>query len=151
MTGALEIHNYDEVIKMTENQDSYAELFDKAQKERNNPDLLPLAADFYNLMHEAALEKEKNNQDRIAENMRRLIKEVYEKRERKIINMALDKSRTKTFLIDTTALLEEEKEMFESFAVVFDKFRDSKLKPVLSVHAKEKTGVEIDEKQLIIA
>ena len=136
---------------MTENQDSYTELFDRAQKERNNPDLLPLAADFYNLMHEAASEKEKNKQDRIAENMRRLIKEIYEKRERKIINMALDKSRTKTFLIDTTALLEEEKEMFETFAVVFDKFRDSKLKPVLSVHAKEKIGVEIDEKQLIIA
>ena len=136
---------------MSEKQDPYTELFDSAQKEKNNPNLLPLEKDFYNLMHEAALEKEKNNQSRIAENMRRLIKEIYEKRERKIINMALDKSRTKTFLIDTTALLEEEKEMFESFAVVFDKFRNSKFKPVLSVYAKEETGVEIGEKQLIIA
>jgi DNA replication initiation complex subunit (GINS family) len=136
---------------MSEKQDPYTELFDSAQKEKNNPNLLPLEKDFYNLMHEAALEKEKNNQARIAENMRRLIKEIYEKRERKIINMALDKSRTKTFLIDTTALLEEEKEMFESFAVVFDKFRNSKFKPVLSVYAKEETGVEIGEKQLIIA
>ena len=136
---------------MSEKQDPYTELFDSAQKEKNNPNLLPLEKDFYNLMHEAAVEKEKNNQARIAENMRRLIKEIYEKRERKIINMALDKSRTKTFLIDTTALLEEEKEMFESFAVVFDKFRNSKFKPVLSVYAKEETGVEIGEKQLIIA
>ena len=136
---------------MPENQDPYTELFDRAQKERNNPNLIPLAADFYNLMHKAAVEKEKNNQARIAENMRRLIKEIYEKRERKIINMALDKSRTKTFLIDTTALLEEEKEMYESFVAVFDKFRDPKLKPILSVHAKEEIGVEIDEKQLITA
>ena len=136
---------------MSEKQDPYTELFDSAQKEKNNPNLLPLEKDFYNLMHEAALEKEKNNQARIAENMRRLIKEIYEKRERKIINMALDKSRTKTFLIDTTALLKEEKEMFETFAVVFDKFRDSKFKPILSVHAKEEIGVEIDEKQLITA
>lgn len=136
---------------MSEKQDPYTELFDRAQKEKNNSNLLPLEKDFYNIMHEASLEKEKNNQARIAENMRKLIKEIYEKRERKIISMALDKSRTKTFLIDTTALLEEEKEMFESFAVVFDKFRDSKLKPILSVHAKEEIGVEIDEKQLIIA
>ncbi len=136
---------------MTETQDSYAELFDRSQKERNNPDLLPLVADFYNLMHESASEKERNNQARIAENMRRLLKEIYEKRERKIISMALDKSRTKTFLIDTTALLEEEKEMFESFVAAFDKFRDSKLKPILSAHAKEEIGVEFDEKQLIIA
>ena len=136
---------------MSEKQDPYTELFDRAQKEKNNPNLLPLEKDFYNLMHEASLEKEKNNQVRVAENMRRLIREIYEKRERKIINMALDKSRTKTFLIDTTALLEEEKEMFESFAVVFDKFRNSKLKPILLVHAKEEIGVEIGEKQLITA
>ena len=64
---------------MSEKQDPYTELFDSAQKEKNNPNLLPLEKDFYNLMHEAALEKEKNNQARIAENMRRLIKEIYEK------------------------------------------------------------------------
>ena len=111
---------------MPENQDPYTELFDRAQKE-------------------------KNNQACIAENMRRLIREIYEKRERKIINMALDKSRTKTFLIDTTALLDEEKKMFETFVAAFDKFRDPKLKPILSVHAKEEIGVEINEKQLITA
>ncbi len=136
---------------MPEKQDSYTELFDGAQKEKNNPNLLPLEEDFYNIMHEAALEKEKSNQVRVAENMRRLLKDIYEKRERKIINMALDKSRTKTFLIDTTALLEEEKEMFESFVEVFDRFRYQKLKPIISVHAKEETGVEIGEKQLITA
>ena len=39
-------------------------------------------------------------------NAKRIIKDIYERREKKILNIALIKSRTKSDVIDTSSLLE---------------------------------------------
>src|SRR3990167_7171650 len=53
--------------------------------------------------------------ERQLENIYKILKELYERREKKIISMALDRSRTKSSLIDTSALLKEEKVMLIIF------------------------------------
>ncbi len=55
--------------------------------------------------------------------VRRVLKDIYERRERKIITLALNKSRTGSDIIDTSKLLPEEQKMFESLVNEFDGFR----------------------------
>lgn len=57
------------------------------------------------------------------ENVRKIIRELYEKRERKIINLALDCSRTDASIIDTSHLLKEEKVFYECIVELFNRFR----------------------------
>ena len=56
-------------------------------------------------------------------NIRKILKDLYEKRERKIVVMALNKSRTQANIIDISPLLEREKEFFEELTRVFNKYR----------------------------
>ncbi|PIN86170.1 hypothetical protein COV19_06140 [Candidatus Woesearchaeota archaeon CG10_big_fil_rev_8_21_14_0_10_44_13] len=64
-------------------------------------------------------------------NIRKILKELYERREKKIIYMALNKSRTKTNIINTSVLLKEEQELYESVNDVLDRFREGILTNVL--------------------
>ncbi|HLC86457.1 MAG TPA: hypothetical protein VJG30_04185 [Candidatus Nanoarchaeia archaeon] len=57
------------------------------------------------------------------ENTRMIIKELYEKREAKIINMALFNSRSAGSVQDTESLLEEEKDMYNTILGIFNNFR----------------------------
>ncbi len=54
---------------------------------------------------------------------RKLIKELYERRERKILQLAINKSRTKSDTIDDSNLLKEEKLLFNDTTEVLDKYR----------------------------
>lgn len=53
----------------------------------------------------------------------RIVKEIYEKREKKIIDIALNRSRTQSDVVDTRSLLAEEREMYRSLMETFDLFR----------------------------
>ncbi len=53
----------------------------------------------------------------------RILKEIYEKREKKIIDIALNKSRTGSDIIDTSAMLREEKEFYDSILGSLDIYR----------------------------
>jgi DNA replication initiation complex subunit (GINS family) len=66
-------------------------------------------------------------------NIRKIVRELYERREKKIADMALNRSRTKSNLIDTTTLLVHERYLFDSIVSVLDSFRDSVLHSVLSL------------------
>ncbi len=66
-------------------------------------------------------------------NIRKIVRELYERREKKIADMALNKSRTKSNIIDTTPLLIHEKYLFDSIVSVLDSFRDSVLHNILSL------------------
>jgi len=72
------------------------------------------------------------------ENVRKIIRELYEKRERKIINLALDCSRTDSSIIDTSHLLKEEKVFYECIVELFNRFRKGLLFNLLR-------GEKIDE------
>lgn len=56
-------------------------------------------------------------------NIRRNLKELYERREKKIINMALNKSRTNSNIIDTSRLMDIESMFFNTLVGSLDKFR----------------------------
>jgi DNA replication initiation complex subunit (GINS family) len=65
------------------------------------------------------------------QNIRRLITKLYERRERKILEMALNKSRTGVDIMDTQHLLHEESVMFEALVNQFNRFRGGVLNKVL--------------------
>lgn len=56
--------------------------------------------------------------------IKKILKEAYEKREKKIIETALNRSRTKSDLIDTSAMLREEKELYEQLVKLLDGYRE---------------------------
>ncbi len=66
-------------------------------------------------------------------NIRKIVRELYERREKKIADMALNRSRTKSNLIDTSTLLVHERYLFDSIVSVLDSFRGSVLHNVLSL------------------
>ncbi|MBI4145674.1 hypothetical protein HY493_05740 [Candidatus Woesearchaeota archaeon] len=67
------------------------------------------------------------------QNIRRLVKELYERREKKIIDMALNRSRTNANIVDTTNLLTEERAFFDQVVSVLDLFRNNVLGSLLQV------------------
>lgn len=77
-------------------------------------------------------EEEKKKTERQLENIYKILKELYERREKKIISLALDKSRTKSNLIDTTALLKEESVVFDALTSLLDTYRDAILYSILN-------------------
>ncbi len=69
----------------------------------------------------AAGEKEKLEYE--LKSIKRILKEIYEKREKKIFEIALNKSRTGSDIIDISAMLWEEKEFYYSLLKTLDTFR----------------------------
>lgn len=69
----------------------------------------------------AAGEKEKIEYE--LRSIRRILKELYEKREKKIIDIALNRSRTQSNIIDTGAMLKEEKEFYDYLTFLLDGYR----------------------------
>lgn len=55
--------------------------------------------------------------------IKRILKEIYEKREKKIMDIALNRSRTRSDIIDTSAMLKEEKEYYQELLEVLDFYR----------------------------
>ena len=129
-------------------QDTYQELFQAVQNEKANADMQRISHDFLenSLKYLAEIQEkvgvvsfdEAAKLRRMIDNSKKLMKELYERREKKIMAMAIDKSRTKTFLIDTTAMLQEEKTMFDSIVKLLDSFRDPKMKQLESIQESAK-------------
>ncbi len=69
----------------------------------------------------AASEKEKLEYELRC--IRRILKELYEKREKKILDIAMNKSRTGSDIIDTSSMLREEKEFYQQILKNLDHFR----------------------------
>ncbi len=115
-------------------------LYDVLRNEKKKEDLQKLDASFFfdvvnylrekqallELKHEgenlfAAGEKEKLEYE--LRSIRRIIKELYEKREKKILDIAMNKSRTGSDIIDTSSMLREEKEFYQQVLKNLDHFR----------------------------
>jgi len=126
---------------------TYETLFELLQREKERADLQKLEPMFFNDVINYIKDKkkvldaksnslfpldERKKTERQLENIHKIIKEIYERREKKIISLALDKSRTKSNLIDTTALLKEEKAVFEALTAILDNYRGAILDSVLN-------------------
>jgi DNA replication initiation complex subunit (GINS family) len=65
-------------------------------------------------------------------NVRKLLSELYERRERKIISLALYKLKTGSEVINRDILQDEEKMLFDSVFLVFNKYRQSILDNIIN-------------------
>lgn len=126
---------------------TYETLFELLQRERERAELQKLEPNFFSdainyikdkkkileaRSDSVFAQEERKKTERQLENIYKILKELYERREKKIIAMALDKSRTKSNLIDTTALLKEEKVFFDAVAGLLDDYRDAILYALLN-------------------
>ncbi|MBI4152922.1 DNA replication complex GINS family protein [Candidatus Woesearchaeota archaeon] len=83
-------------------------------------------------------------------NIRKLMKDIYERREKKIISIAVSKSRI-GHALDVNNLLKEEKQFLESVAAVLDQYRHGVLLNVLQMKTpqieEQKLVVEVEQKK----
>ncbi len=115
-------------------------LYDVLRNEKKNEELQELEKTFFldvvSYMREKKilLESRKDEDELFAtserkkldyemRSIKRILKEIYEKREKKIIAIALNKSRTGSSIIDSSSMLPEEKEFFEIVVDHLDSFR----------------------------
>ena len=77
-------------------------------------------------------EEEKIKTEKQLANLKKIIRELYERREKKILQIALDKSKTKSDLIDMSSLLKHEVEFFNSLYKLFDNYRENILFKLLN-------------------
>ncbi|MBW3018820.1 hypothetical protein KY329_01370 [Candidatus Woesearchaeota archaeon] len=133
---------------------TYETLYEALRKEKTKQELQKLDSTFYNDVLEYLKDKQKTHDDNLSKNdifsqsetektqvqianIKKLIKEIYDLRERKIINTALNKSRTKSNIIDTSTLLPEEKAMFDSMTAVLDQYRLGVLQKVQTLRTPD--------------
>lgn len=143
---------------------SYETLFDLLKREKERADLQKLDENFFKSLAEFLKEKketltnpslesfeEKKNIEREIENIKKLLIDLYGKREKKITSLALDKSRTKSTIVDDSTLLKEEKQFFDALVKLFDYYKEGILFNILDtklpfvVEKKENEKIEVKE------
>jgi len=116
---------------------TFESLYDTVRKEKTIDELQKLNPDFYKQVtdylktktdaYKSAKEKNSLSPEELEKtktqivNARKLIKDLYERREKKSLQTALHKSRLNS--ADETNFLPEEKQLFDEALVVLDKFR----------------------------
>ena len=125
---------------MSEINITYETLFELLRREKNREEIQKLDQGFLNDVSNYIKEKlelysqQKNKDDPFAAeetrkaelqltNIKKILRELYEKREKKIIHMAIDGSRSTTSLIETANLLKEEKRIFDELVELLNKYR----------------------------
>jgi DNA replication initiation complex subunit (GINS family) len=133
---------------------TYETLYEVLRREKSKDELQKLDESFFRdvleylqektrIVQEAAgkfdmfsVEERENTQIQL-NNVRRILKELYERREKKIIDMALNKSKTNSNIIDTTNLLAKEHELYNETVGILDSFRKDILLRLLELKAPE--------------
>ncbi|MDP7140903.1 MAG: hypothetical protein QF506_00935 [Candidatus Woesearchaeota archaeon] len=127
---------------------TFETLFDLLRNEKSRESLQKLESSFYTDVKNYILEKsflmesqsktsdlfsatERSKTEKQLTNARKIIKEIYERREKKVISMAINKSRISSNLIDTTTLLKDEKEFFEQVVSLLSGWRTGVLLSIL--------------------
>ena len=129
---------------------TYETLFELLQRERDRVELQKLEPNFFldtisyirdkKKILEAKSDspfaaEERKKAERQLDNIHKILKELYERREKKIILLSLDRSRTKSNLFDTSSLLKEEKVFFDAMTSLLDTYREAILASVLNEKA----------------
>ncbi len=123
---------------------SYDLLFDILRYEKSREDLQALDKDFYKKVVEYLKQKDsiilsvntptaERELTRIqVNNIKKILQEIYDRRERKIINLALYRIKTGSDMMNVSVLLEEEKIMFDNLVLLFSKYKTSILDNILN-------------------
>jgi len=119
---------------------TYEKLYELLRREKNREELQQLDPLFFSQLVSYLAEKDrsygeagtKNDMFSISErdrlhselqNIRRLVKDLYERREKKVLEMALNRSRTNANIVDTSNLLSAERALFDQLVSTLDLFR----------------------------
>jgi DNA replication initiation complex subunit (GINS family) len=122
---------------------TFETLFDLLRREKSREELQKLSDTFLDDVKRYIEEKaqvqntmnvfsEQEQTRRQLENVRRILRELYERREKKILMLAINKSRTGSNVIDTRALLPEEQQLYADLVSVLDFSRNRILVDVLA-------------------
>ena len=134
---------------------TYETLFEILVREKGREELQKLEVNFFDDLVKYIEEKkailEKNRHKSIfaedesvavitqLENIKSIINELYDRRERKVLNMAINKARTKSGLINISALLVEEKQLFEELTNTLSKYRYDYIDKMLNSKGHQST------------
>lgn len=129
------------------------ELIRKIQREeQSSPKLIKLPENFFErvasyLQHKRELVEKKEDRKAALEikNVERLVENIFNRRERKIINQAIITVRTQ---IPPENLTEEEKEFFESLVELIKKRRKEKLEEILKIPKKEEVELVVFKEEV---
>ena len=141
---------------------TYEVLFDIFRREKNREELQKLDATFYSDIITYLCEKDAILNDKIRkneskedlkkltiqlENIHKLLRELYDRRERKIIVMALNKVRIQHNIMNTSAMLAEEKLFFDKITEDMRYFRTEILEKLIQQQKPALVHHSITEKQ----
>ena len=140
---------------------TYEALFELLKREKDATDLQKLDPNFFNDFVDYLNEKknmlnkedtlfsyeEKKKIERQIDNAKRIIKGIYERREKKILDIALTKSRTKSDIMDTSSLLEHEKRFFDEIVKVLNNFRSEVISHIIDGKYTSKIIIEKEDKE----
>jgi len=117
---------------------TYETLFELLRREKSRKDLQKLPDTFFidalSYLNEKTMfvkqkkdelfdADERDKTSKQVENIKQILKDLYQRREKKIIEMALNKSRTENAIIDSSSLLKEEEQLFNSLLELLNKNR----------------------------
>ena len=141
---------------------TYETLFDLLRTEKTREELQKLDPDFFKDVVNYVKEKTKAYEDlkdktdlfaaderlkaeKQLQNIKKIIKEIYERREKKIVTLAMDSSRMFSSVIDKSALLEEETQFLDQILNILNKFRKDVLFNMLEAQQPEVKAVTPEE------
>lgn len=134
------------IIKMTEINITYEYLFEIMRSEKNSYDLLKLPDNFYENVVEYIKEKqdllkkdddlfsanEKKQVITLLENVEKILTEIYNRREKKLVELAIIKSKSRSSVVNTTNMLKYEVIFYEKLLLTLDNFRTNLLNNAIS-------------------
>ena len=128
---------------------TYESIFEILMREKTREELQKLNPDLFDNLVNYVSEKKKNADNQTTEsldekertskqlrNISRMLTDLYERREKKITNMALISSRAGSDIVDTSPLLEDEKALFDAIIEKLDYYRNNILLRVLDAKPK---------------
>ncbi len=138
---------------------TYGSLLELLLREKERGELQKLDADFFANVHRYLKDKqailqaksdlfsyeEKEKTIKQLSNVRKMLKELYERREKKVVIQALEKSRDKQSIMDMSVFLKHEKDLFDSTIVLLDGFRQGVLDPLLGMHEHSSPSMKVPD------
>lgn len=124
---------------------TYETLFELLKQERDRSEMQKLEPSFFAelvgyLREKRALSSqasgtsydEKLKFEREMSNVHKLVKEIYDRRSKKVVMMALDQSKTKSNLVDFSTMIAEERDLYDKVIAILNSFREGVLHSVLN-------------------
>jgi DNA replication initiation complex subunit (GINS family) len=134
---------------MAEVKITYETLFDLLRREKSRSELQQFDSSFYQDVVSYLKEKKgtirteehtllfsRGEQEKIKiqiHNIQKILKELYEIREKKVINLSINKVRTESNLIDTSNLLPEEASLFNETCELLTKYKEGIINHVIAM------------------